>query len=251
MNKAFYTGASGLRAYQTGIDIIGHNISNSQTTGFKATKPEFRELINSNMDVNKNRELADNEKIKEGNGVRMWHDDLNFTQGNFNATDYPLDFLIAGDGFFALRNDDGTIEYTRNGSYDVSIEGENAAFLVNADGKYVLDQLNQPIQLDYIPETRSIDVEKVKPRLGVFSFTNPNGLTRTDGGSFLVSNNSGAPENADPGKYTLYQGSLESSNVQLSQEMTNLIIAQRSYQFATKVVTTSDEIEQLVNSLRG
>ena len=80
MNKAFYTGASGLRAYQTGIDIIGHNISNSQTTGFKATKPEFRELINSNMDVNKNRELADNEKIKEGNGVRMWHDDLNFTQ---------------------------------------------------------------------------------------------------------------------------------------------------------------------------
>ena len=96
-----------------------------------------------------------------------------------------------------------------------------------------------------------LDVDTVKPRLGVFSFTNPNGLIRTDAGSFLVSENSGEPENASRADYTIYQGSLESSNVDLSQEMTNLIIAQRAYQFSTKVVTTSDEIEQLVNSLRG
>lgn len=250
MNKAFYTGASGLRAYQTNINIIGHNVVNSGTVGYKATIPEFRELINNNMDVNINRELPADDKIKEGNGVRMWHDDLNFTQGKFQSTDYPLDFLIAGDGLFALQDDTGNIEYTRNGSFDISIEGENA-FLVNADGKYVLDQNNQKIQLDYVPGTNTIDIDTVKPRLGVFSFTNPNGLTRTDGGSFLVSENSGEPENASRADYTLYQGSLEASNVELSQEMTNLIVAQRAYQFSSKVVTTSDEIEQLVNPLRG
>jgi flagellar basal body rod protein FlgG len=250
MNKAFYTGASGLRAYQHDINIIGHNVVNSGTTGYKATIPEFRELINNNMDVNINRELPADNKVKEGNGVRLWNDDMNFTQGKFQTTEYPLDFLIAGDGFFALDDGFGNIQYTRNGSFDVSIEGEDA-YLVNADGMYVLDQENQRIKLDYIGESNTLDVDTVKPRLGVFSFTNPNGLTRTDGGSFLVSENSGQPEVANRGEYTLYQGSLEASNVELSQEMTNLIIAQRAYQFSSKVVTTSDEIEQLVNSLRG
>lgn len=250
MNKAFYTGASGLRAYQHDINIIGHNVVNSGTTGYKATIPEFRELITNNMDVNINRELPENGKVKEGNGVRLWHDDMNFTQGKFQTTEYPLDFLIAGDGFFAAQDDTGNIEYTRNGSFDVSVEGEDA-YLVTSDGRYVLDQENQRIRLDYVRETNVLNVETVKPRLGVFSFSNPNGLIRTDGGSFRVSENSGQPENADRGSYTLYQGSLEASNVELSQEMTNLIVAQRAYQFSSKVVTTSDEIEQLVNSLRG
>ena len=250
MNKAFYTGASGLRAYQHDINIIGHNVVNSGTTGYKATIPEFRELILNNMDVNINRELPADNKVKEGNGVRLWNDDMNFTQGKFQTTEYPLDFLIAGDGFFAVQDDTGNIEYTRNGSFDVSVEN-GACWLVSADGKYVLDQERQRIQLDYVGDSNTLDVDTVKPRLGVFSFANPHGLTRTDGGSFLVSENSGQPENANRGEYTLYQGTLEASNVELSQEMTNLIIAQRAYQFSSKVVTTSDEIEQLVNSLRG
>ncbi len=250
MNKAFYTGASGLRAYQHDINIIGHNVVNSGTVGYKATIPEFRELINNNMDVNINRELPADDKVKEGNGVRLWNDDLNFTQGKFQSTDYPLDFLIAGDGLFAVQDASGGIEYTRNGSFDISIEG-NEAYLVNADGKYVLDQSSQKIRLDYKPQTNTVDVDTVKPRLGVFTFSNPNGLIRTDGGSFLVSENSGEPQAAGRADYTLYQGSLEASNVELSQEMTNLIVAQRAYQFSSKVVTTSDEIEQLVNSLRG
>lgn len=250
MNKAFYTGASGLRAYQHDINIIGHNISNVSTTGYKATVPEFRDLIYTNMDVNRNRELAENDKIKEGHGVKLSNDDLIFTQGNFQATEYPLDFLIAGDGLFALRNDDNTIEYTRNGSFDVSIEG-NDAFLVSSDGRYVLDQNYQRIQLDYRPDTNIINVDNIKPRLGVFSFTNPNGLTRTDGSCFIPSDNSGDPAAAAPGSYTLYQSSLEGSNVQLSTEMANLITAQRAYQFSAKVVSTADEIEQIINTLRG
>lgn len=250
MNKAFYTGTSGLRAYQNYIDVVGHNITNASTTGYKAAKPEFRELINTNMDVNINRELGADDKIKEGHGVRLSNTDLDMKQGRFQETGYPLDFLIAGKGFFALQDDIGNVEYTRNGNFDVSIEG-NVNYLVNADGEYVLDQNYQKIELEFRPGTNIINTDNVMQRLGVFSFSNQNGLISTDGGSFRVSDNSGAPEPASLAEYTLYQGSLESSNADLSQEMTNLIIAQRAYQFSSKVVTTSDEIEQLVNSLRG
>ena len=82
-------------------------------------------------------------------------------------------------------------------------------------------------------------------------FDNPNGLIRIDGGSFLPSENSGAPQVADPGVYDIHQNTLERSNVELSQEMANLIVSQRAYSFAARVVTTADEVEQLVNSLRG
>ncbi len=250
MNKAFYTGASGLRAYQTSINIIGHNITNSATTGYKATVPEFRELVYTNMDANKNRELTEPGKIKEGHGVKMSNDDMIFTQGSFQQTDYALDFAIAGDGLFAVMNDDTSIEYTRNGSFDISIEGD-AAYLVLSDGRYVMDQNYQRIALGREPGTNVIDIQNVKQRLGVFTFDNPNGLVRTNGGCFIESYNSGEPQNAAFGTYEIHQSSLERSNVELSQEMVNLIIVQRSYSFAARVVTTSDEIEQVINSLRS
>lgn len=250
MNKAFYTGASGLRAYQNSINIVGHNITNSATTGYKVTVPEFRELIYTNMDANKNREVAENDKIKEGHGVRLSNDDMIFTQGSFHNTGYLLDFAIAGDGLFAVQNYDGDVEYTRNGSFDVSIEGA-AAFLVTAEGEYVLDSNYQRIPLEREPNSNILNVDNVKNRLGVFTFDNPNGLIRIDGGSFLPSENSGAPQVADPGVYDIHQNTLERSNVELSQEMANLIVAQRAYSFSARVVTTADEIEQLVNSLRG
>ena len=98
MNNAFYTGTSGLRAHQTAIDITSHNLTNSNTYGYKATKPEFRELLNNNMDINKNRELGENEKILKGHGVKMSNQDLLFTQGAFYNTGYQLDYAIQGDG---------------------------------------------------------------------------------------------------------------------------------------------------------
>ena len=248
MNKAFYTGASGLRAYQYNIDIVGHNITNSATTGFKSTKPEFRDLVYTNMDVNKNRETDD--KIKEGHGVKVQNDDMIFTQGAFAPTDYALDFAIAGDGLFAVMNDDTSVEYTRNGSFDISVEG-NDAYLVDTSGRYVLDSSYQKIRLDRKPGSNTIDIDYVKPRLGVFSFANPEGLIRTNGACFIQSENSGEPNVAVLGSYAIEQGTLERSNVELSQEMTNLIVAQKAYQFSARVVTTADEIEQLINSLRG
>ncbi len=250
MNKAFFTGASGLRAYQYNIDIVGHNISNSATAGYKVTKPEFRDLIYTNMDANKNRETDEQNSIKEGHGVKVQNDDLVFTQGAFATSDYALDFAIAGDGLFAVMNDDTTIEYTRNGCFDVSVEGNNA-YLVDSSGRYVLDSQYQKINIERNPGSNTLNIDYIKPRLGVFSFDNPQGLIRTNGASFIQSENSGEPQVAQLGSYTILQSTFERSNVELSQEMTNLIVAQKAYQFSARVVTTADEIEQLINSLRG
>lgn len=175
MNNAFYTGASGLRAHQTAIDITSHNLTNSNTYGYKATKPEFRELLNNNMDINKNRELGENEKILKGHGVKMSNQDLLFTQGAFYNTGYQLDYAIQGDGLFALDRG-GEIEYTRNGSFGLSIEGENA-YLVSGDGAYVLDHNYNRIAVPYNQGSNVINSQGLSDRLGVFTFSNPYDLT--------------------------------------------------------------------------
>lgn len=249
MNNAFYTGASGLRAHQYAIDVTSHNLVNSNTYGFKATKPEFRELLYSNMDVNINRELADDEKIHAGHGVMLSNQDLLFTQGQLYNSGYELDFAIAGEGLFAIDRN-GQIEYTRNGSFDLSIEGENeAAYLVTADGAYVLDENYERIQVPY-QQGKNIETEGLSRRLGVFNFSNPYGLYRTNYQSYIPTEISGEAEIADGGVYKIYEQTLERSNVDIAKEFADVIVSQKAYQFSARVVTTADEIEQLVNSLR-
>ncbi len=249
MNNAFYTGASGLRAHQYAIDITSHNLVNSNTYGYKATKSEFRDLLYSNMDVNINRELPDDEKIHAGHGVMLSNQDLLFTQGHLYNSGYELDFAIAGEGLFAIERN-GQVEYTRNGSFDLSIEGENEdAYLVTADGAYVLDRNYERIRVPY-EEGKNIETEGLDRRLGVFNFANSYGLYRTNYQSFLPTDISGEAEIADPGVYEIYEQSLERSNVDIAKEFADVIVSQKAYQFSARVVTTADEIEQITNTLR-
>ena len=249
MNNAFYTGASGLRAHQYAIDVTSHNLVNSNTFGYKATKPEFRELLYSNMDVNINRELPDDEDIHAGHGVMLSNQDLLFTQGALYNSGYQLDFAITGDGLFAIERG-GRIEYTRNGSFDLSIEGENEdAYLVTADGAYVLDRNYERIQVPYEIGNK-IETTGLSDRLGVFTFPNEFGLYRTNYQSFIPSEISGEPEIATAGEYKIYEQSLERSNVDIAKEFADVIVSQKAYQFSARVVTTADEIEQVANSLR-
>lgn len=248
MNNAFYTGASGLRAHQYAIDITSHNLTNCNTYGYKATKSEFRELLNSNMDVNINRERADNEKILRGHGVKLSNQDLLFTDGHLEETGHELDFAVVGSGLFALERG-GEIEYTRNGNFDVSIENDGA-YLVSSDGAYVLDQNYNRILVPYKEGTNIINSEGLSGRLGVFSFSNPYGLRRTDYQSFQTTDISGEAENAARGEYEIFERSLERSNVNVAREFADVIVSQKAYQFSARVVTTADEVEQVVNSLR-
>lgn len=250
MNTAFYTGASGLRAYQYAIDVTSHNLVNANTYGYKATNPEFRELLYSNMDINKNRELEDDAKVHTGHGVRLSNQDLLFTQGPLYNSGYQLDYAIAGEGLFAVDRR-GEIEYTRSGSFDLSIEGPNQeAYLVTADGAYVLDRNYDRIQVPYERGTNVIDSSRISRQLGVFSFSNVFGLQRKNYESYSPTDISGDPQIAADDIYKIYEQSLERSNVDIAKEFADVIVSQKAYQFSARVVTTADEIEQVVNSLR-
>lgn len=250
MNNAFYTGASGLRAHQHAIDVTSHNLVNVNTYGYKATIPEFRELLYSNMDINKNRELQNDEKVITGHGVKLSNQDLNFTQGPLYNSGYQLDYAIGGEGLFAVDRR-GEIEYTRSGSFDLSIEGANEdAYLVTPDGAYVLDRNYERIQVPYQPGTNVIDSSGIARRLGVFSFSNVFGLERKNFESYVPTDISGEPELAAEDIYKIYEQSLERSNVDVAKEFADVIVSQKAYQFSARVVTTADEIEQVANSLR-
>ncbi|MDR1673946.1 MAG: flagellar hook-basal body protein [Oscillospiraceae bacterium] len=267
MNIAFYNGASGLKAYQHGINAVAHNIANVNSYGYKADKAEFRDLMYTRMDVNPNyngtREAGT--ELMNGHGVQLFGLDLQYTQGSFHNTGHPLDFAIAGEGLFAVNRRD-RIEYTRNGDFDISVEPDGN-YLVAADGAYVLDADYQRIQILYRDEygpngeltpTEEIDFDAIAERLGVFSFDNPFGLQKLDGQNFLPTDISGQPFPAfaigEDGRvvrqYEIYTTSLERSNVSLSQEMSDLIVDQKAYQFSARVVSVADELEQVVNSLR-
>ena len=170
------------------------------------------------------------------------------TQGALNASNGAFDYAIQGDGLFALDRG-GEIEYTRNGSFGLSIEGENA-YLVSGDGAYVLDHNYNRIAVPYNQGSNVINSQGLSDRLGVFTFSNPYGLRRLDNASFQPTDISGDAENAADGDYNIFEQMLERSNVDVAKEFADVIVSQKAYQFSARVVSTADEIEQVANSLR-
>lgn len=248
MNTAFYTGASGLRAYQNGIDVISHNIANVGTVGYKSTNSSFSELLYSNMNTNINREREENEDNKVGHGVYFSGQDLLFNQGNLQTTGYSLDFAIAGDALFAVERNGG-VEYTRNGDFDISIE-DDGNYLITSDGAYVLDGNGEHMKIEY-DDYGEIDSSAMAETMGLFTFENPYGLQRTDWSSFLTTDISGEAVSVGQSEANkIYTSSVENSNVSLAKEMSDLIVSQKSYQFSAKIVQAADEMEEISNSLR-
>ncbi len=248
MNIAFYVGRSGIIAHSNSLNISAQNVTNISSIGYKATTSDFRELIYNQMDQNINKELDNEHKILNGHGVKIQSDPLQFSQGQFQMTEYDLDFALASDNCLFAVDRRGVTQYTRNGAFDASVEGDNI-FLVTSDGGYVLDDNNQRIQIPQDEQGR-LDIEGLKDRIGVFYFENPYALFRYDGQSFAPTPESGEPQVATVGQYDLLQGAIERSNVNLAKEMSDIIVTQKAYAFSAKVVQTADEVEDIVNNLR-
>lgn len=248
MNIAFYTAKTGLRAYQNGIDIVSHNVSNVQTTAYKSTSATFRELVYQTLDQNENADLSAEESMKTGSGVKLLSQKLNMLDGNVRSTGFDLDFAVIGNGFFAIDRG-GEVLYSKDGAFDLSVEN-NGVYLVASDGSYILDQQYRRIRLQ-TDENGLVDTDSISDRLGIFGFANPEGLIKEDGSAYRQSAISGNAEQPAQSDYTLLQGMLEQSNVSLAKEMADIIVLQKAYQFSAKVLQTADEVEQIVNSLRG
>ena len=260
MNIAFYTGTSGMIAYQQDMDIIAHNIANVNTTGYKTQRAVFSDLLYSRMAVNTE------ENFMTGHGIKVADSDLIFQQGPVLPTQNPLDFGIIGAGFFALqtgegsgRNSSAQLAYTRNGAFGISVDG-NTGTLVSADGAFVLGSDGNKITLTRSTSDGPFDLTSIVNRLGVYQFPNPFGLEPASGGRFLQTEKSGeaqSPQQASTAAqssqelpYRIISSALESSSVNLADEMVMVIQSQRAFQFSARLVQTADDLEEIVNNLR-
>ena len=249
MNIAFYIGRSGIMAHSNDLNISAQNVTNANTNGYKATSGVFRELVYNTLDQNFNKALADEKKILNGHGTKVQSDSLQFSQGALQMTNYDLDFAIEGDDTLFAVERNGQVQYTRDGAFDASVE-DDGIYLVTADGGYVLDNNYNRIKIP-TDANNKLEIGGLSQTVGVFFFTNPYGLERIDGQSFLPTDTSGEPTVAPIGSYKVVQGAIERSNTNLAKEMSDVIVTQKAYAFSAKVVQTADEIEDIVNNLRG
>ena len=262
MERALRTAATGMYAQQLNIDIIAHNLANINTTAFKRSRAEFQDLMYQILraPVSENRpegRIAPVE-IQIGTGVQPVATFRDFKQGDIQPTENPLDVAINGDGFFQVRKPDGTVAYTRDGSFKISRDGR----LVTAAG-YILDpEIVIPNDAIAVNITRDGVVEvltagSIEPveigRIELVKFVNPAGLRAIGNNLFVETEASGEPIYGNPGSDgfgELMQGYLESSNVNIVEEMVNMIIAQRAYEINSKTIKTVEELLQLTNNLK-
>lgn len=262
MSIAFYTGVSGMTAFSENLNVVSHNIANVNTSGYKKQRASFDELLHSRVNIHRNyasrnegeaeQAAAELSTDKVGHGVRIGGVDVLYGVSGLQTTDYPLDFAINGEGFFAVQGNNG-VEYTRNGAFSLSMTSARSASVITADGAPVLDAKGKPIQIAFNDKGDPI-LTDLPTQLGIFQFNNPFGLSPTSGSRFLQTELSGEATAvrgaANEREYALVQGALEYSSVDLGEEMVKVIESQRAFQMNSRVVQTADQLDDIINNLR-
>ncbi|ACU36279.1 MULTISPECIES: flagellar hook-basal body complex protein [Actinosynnema] len=275
MLRSLFSGISGLRAHQQMMDVTGNNISNVNTTGFKSSQTVFEDTLSQTLRAAQaaGANTAATNPAQVGLGVRTAGINTNFNQGTTQSTGRNTDMLIQGDGFFVV-NSSGQQLYTRAGALSFDAAGQlttPAGGILQgwmANGAGVVDK-NQPVagltvdKGTYTSFSVSGDgtivgvlangTPRTVGQIAMANFANPGGLDKAGGSFYRATVNSGPVQiggAGDNGTGAVVSGALEMSNVDLSQEFTNLIIAQRGFQANSKVITSSDEILQDLMNLK-
>ena len=253
MLPALWVSKTGLSAQDMNLTTISNNLANVSTTGFKRDRAEFEDLLYQIRKQPGAQSSQDSELpsgLQLGTGVRIAGTQKMFTQGSLQTTEQPLDIAVNGRGFFQVMMPDGTVSYTRNGS-----------FHLNSDGQVVTSQgyaLEPAIVLP--PETQTFTVgedgtasittfgnpaPQVIGNIQTADFINPAGLQAIGNNLFLETGSSGAPQIGTPGLTGLgvvLQNTLENSNVSVVEELVNMITTQRAYEMNSKVISTADQM---------
>lgn len=257
MNQSFYTGVLGAMNQQTNLNIVSNNIANVNTVGFKSEYGVFSDLVYSEVRNTKGENGA-----KTGSGTKIDTVKTNMSAMTYHATNLDNDYAIDGEGFFMLKDPvTGEITYSRDGRFQLA-KTEDKFYLVNTDGKRVLNMDKEEISYDIKAtsypseeETEEVDDEETLEdgehdarAIGVYTFSRLDGIQSTGDNGFVVSATNGEPILLE--KANVVKGSLEESGTDFAQEMTKLMETQRAYSYALKMVQTSDEVESTINSLR-
>ena len=253
---------TGMQAQTTNVEVISNNIANMTTTGFKRRQAEFQDLIYQNL-----RRVGSNSSdtgsivpsgAQVGLGVKTAAIYRINAQGNLQQTANTLDMAIQGNGYFQITLPSGGTAYTRDGTFGLAADGT----VVTADGYTVQPGLQIPSAATGVTVNTSGQVQvtlsgQTAPttigQLQVAVFPNEAGLDAQGANLFIQTSASGAPVGGNPGTAgfgTVMQGYLETSNVNIVTEITNLITAQRAYEMNSKVITSSDEMMSTLTNLR-
>lgn len=250
LKVSFYNGITGMLAYQEGLNRISNNVSNVSTVGYKSSKSTFTDLLYTKMYVNSEGNL------QTGHGVRIADSQVIYRKGPLAQTGSTLDFAMLDDGFFAVEQPDGSIQYTRNGAFNISMQ-EDVGYLVSTDGDFVLDGEGNRIELTYDADGSGFDLENVASRIGIYDVPNPFGLVPSNGSCFKTSASSGEAYAVVSGEnefgtrhYQIVNGALEQSSVDISEEMADVIVTQKAFQLNARMVQTADQLEEIINNLR-
>ena len=261
MLRSLTTSALGMAAQQLNVDNISNNLANVNTTGFKKSSIEFQDLLYETIEtggVDANNENLPPAQLQLGHGSRAIATFKTFSQGAITETGNPLDLAINGDGFFQVSMPDGSYGFARDGAFHINPDG----FLVNSAGLRMGDGIAIPdgtasinvaqdgvVSVLMAGETQPEEVGQIE----LVRFMNSSGLESIGGNMYKETVASGAPTVSTPGEEgygSVIQGYLETSNVDVVQEMINLIIAQRAYEINSKAVKTSEDLLSIANNLK-
>ncbi len=231
MITGFYAAKSGMKNFQASLDVTANNIANVNTDGYLAKTINFTDLLYTS---------AQGGDVMVGNGSKAQSTSAILSPGPMRQGE-TMNAMIVGDGYISVENEDGSVSYSRSGSFSLSTRGDHN-FLTLTSGEYVLDQ--QGYRIATAPE----DFREALDLVGLFSFTNPGALEAQGNGKFRANEASGQP--SVDGSSRFIQGVVELSNVDLVIETTRMMLAQRGFQMNSRMLQTADELEQTVNTLR-
>ncbi|EOD00724.1 flagellar basal-body rod protein FlgG [Caldisalinibacter kiritimatiensis] len=264
MVRSLWTAATGMKAQQLNIDTISNNLANVNTTSYKAQRVEFKDLLYETLKKGNTEDGKGTPvNLEVGHGVMPSATTRNFKMGSFQETQNPLDLAIDGYAFFAVASPNGEINYTRDGSFKLSIDDDEGK-ITTSEGYYVLDDSDNEIviesgmtdlSIDELGNITAVDEDGETVELGrlkLVKFMNPEGLISEGQNLYSATASSGEPIEVkdDDTDYRILQGYLETSNVQVVEEMVKMITAQRAYEINSKSIQTSDEMMQMANNVR-
>lgn len=260
MLRSLWVAKTGLEAQQAQMDVITNNIANVNTNGFKRSRAVFEDLLYQTVrqpGAPSSQQTQFPTGLQFGTGVKPVATERLHTQGNLMQTGNSKDIAIDGKGFFQIQLSDGTVAYTRDGSFHVDNQGQ----LVTSSGYLLLPQITVPAEAQVLTVSRSGQVSvtvqgtAAAQELGTLqlaSFINPAGLEARGENLYVETGASGAPIVNEPGTNglgQLSQGFVEAANVNVVEEMVNMVQAQRAYELNSKAVTASDQMLQKIAQL--